>query len=238
MSFSLTIISGLIVAPVVALLAASAPLPAPPGLTPFTPVDRVLRTVNAVPTAASLGAWHELLGSEPHVAGTDGDLREIARIQAAFVGMGITTAVEEFDALLPQPTEGIVEIVGATDIAQPVDGSRRGVIALPTVERNLAEDPATAHPGLTFGWNAYSATGDVTAGVVYANYGTKADFAKLKELGVDCTGKVVLARYGGNFRGYKVKFAEEAGAAALIIYTDPADTGVTKGKVWPAGGWA
>ena len=221
----------------VALLCAGAPLPAA-GITPFTPVDRALRMLNAVPTAASLGAWHELLGSEPHVAGTDGDLREIARIQNAFVDMGITTTVEEFDALLPQATEALVEIVGATDITPPVDGTRRGVIALPTVERNLAEDPATTHPGLTFGWNAYSASGDVTAGIVYANYGTKADFAKLKALGIDCKGKVVLARYGGNFRGYKVKFAEEAGAAALIIYTDPADTGVTKGKVWPAGGWA
>ena len=221
----------------VALLCAGAPLPAA-GITPFTPVDRALRMLNAVPTAASLGAWHELLGSEPHVAGTDGDLREIARIQNAFVDMGIATTVEEFDALLPQATEALVEIVGATDIAPPVDGTRRGVIALPTVERNLAEDPATTHPGLTFGWNAYSASGDVTAGIVYANYGTKADFAKLKAMGVDCKGKVVLARYGGNFRGYKAKFAEEAGAAALIIYTDPADTGVSKGKVWPAGGWA
>lgn len=221
----------------VALLCAGAPLPAA-GITPFTPVDRALRMLNAVPTAASLGAWHELLGSEPHVAGTDGDLREIARIQNAFVEMGIATTVEEFDALLPQATEALVEIVGATDIAPPVDGTRRGVIALPTVERNLAEDPATTHPGLTFGWNAYSASGDVTAGVVYANYGTKADFAKLKALGIDCKGKVVLARYGGNFRGYKAKFAEESGAAALIIYTDPADTGVNKGKVWPAGGWA
>jgi len=223
--------------PVVALLCAGAPVPAA-GITPFTPVDRALRMLNAVPTAASLGAWHELLGSEPHVAGTDGDLREIARIQSAFVEMGIATTVEEFDALLPQATEALVEIVGATDIAPPVDGTRRGVIALPTVERNLAEDAATTHPGLTFGWNAYSASGDVTAGIVYANYGTKADFAKLKALGIDCKGKVVLARYGGNFRGYKAKFAEEAGAAALIIYTDPADTGANKGKVWPAGGWA
>ncbi len=223
--------------PVVALLCAGAPVPAAV-ITPFTPVDRALRMLNAVPTAASLGTWHELLGSEPHVAGTDGDLREIARIQNAFVDMGIATTVEEFDALLPQATEALVEIVGATDITPPVDGTRRGVIALPTVERNLAEDPATTHPGLTFGWNAYSASGDVTAGIVYANYGTKADFAKLKALGIDCKGKVVLARYGGNFRGYKAKFAEEAGAAALIIYTDPADTGVNKGKVWPAGGWA
>ena len=65
------IFSGVIAEPVVALLCAGAPLPAA-GITPFTPVDRALRMLNAVPTAASLGAWHELLGSEPHVAGTDG----------------------------------------------------------------------------------------------------------------------------------------------------------------------
>lgn len=200
--------------------------------------DRLLSAVNAVPSAKSLASWHDLLGSEPHVAGTSGDEREIARLRDAFVAMGLSTSVEEFDALLPQPIDAIVEIVGGADLPPAAPGGRRGVIALPTVERNLAIDPATAHPGLGFGWNAYSASGDVTAGIVYANYGTKQDFAKLKEWGIDCRGKIVLARYGGNFRGYKAKFAEEAGAAALLIFTDPADAGSVKGKVWPEGGWA
>ena len=207
------------------------------GAPPALPSDRLLERVNALPETASIARWHELLGSEPHIAGTEADARVIERIRAAFVAMGLETVVEEFDAVLPQPREGLVEIVGGPAMPAAQEG-RRGVIALPITERNLAEDPATAHPGLTFGWNAFSATGDVTAGVVYANYGTDRDFARLREWGIDCKGKVVLARYGGNFRGYKARFAEEAGAAALVIYTDPADGGFAKGKVWPEGGWA
>jgi N-acetylated-alpha-linked acidic dipeptidase len=208
------------------------------GPAPAAASERLIAAVNAVPTAASLARWHELLGSEPHVAGTPGDARAIARIRDAFVAMGLTVAVEEFDALLPQPSEALVEIVGGPEMPPPGAGGRRGVIALPTVERNLAIDPSTAHPGLTFGWNAYSGSGDVSAGVVYANRGTKRDFELLREWGVDCRGKVVLARYGGNFRGFKAKFAVEAGAAALVIFTDPADAAPAKGKVWPEGGWA
>jgi N-acetylated-alpha-linked acidic dipeptidase len=90
-------------------------------------------------------------------------------------------------------------------------------------------------PTLWKGWNAYSGSGDVTAEVVYANYGTIADFEKLKELGIDTKGKIILARYGGNFRGFKAKFAEASGAAGLIIFTDPKDAGYTRGLVYPEG---
>ena len=90
-------------------------------------------------------------------------------------------------------------------------------------------------PTLWKGWNAYSGSGDVTAEVVYANYGTIADFEKLKELGIDTKGKIILARYGGNFRGFKAKFAEASGAAGLIIFTDPKDSGYAKGLVYPDG---
>ena len=198
--------------------------------------EAYLDAVNRLPTAAALARWHELLGSEPHVAGTEGDRRCIERIRAAFVAMGLRTTVEEFVVPLPQPVSALVEIVEAEDV--PVAARGRGVVPLPVVERNLAEDPSLAHPGLTFGWNAFSASGDVTAGVVYANYGTKADFERLRALGIDCRGKIVLARYGGNFRGFKVRFAEDAGAAAVLVYTDPADSGSSKGPVWPEGGWA
>ena len=78
---------------------------------------------------------------------------------------------------------------------------------------------------LTIGWNAYSGNGDVTAAVVYANYGTREDFETLRELGIGVKGHIVVARYGHNFRGYKAKFAEAAGAVGLIIYTDPDDSG-------------
>ena len=76
------------------------------------------------------------------------------------------------------------------------------------------------------------------AGVVDANRGRREDFARLRELGVDCTGQIVLVRYGGNYRGFKVRFAEEAGAAGLAIFTDPGDSGDDRGPTWPDGGWA
>lgn len=202
-----------------------------------------LRALKAIPTPAKLREWHDLLGSEPHVAGTDGDAREIRRIELAFSQMGLEVETHDFWPLLARPIAARVEIVedansnhAGGSIGDPSSSSRRGV--LPVIEKNLAEDPAAAHPDLTWGWNAYSASGDVTAEVVYANYGTREDFTRLKDLGIDLKGKIVIARYGGNFRGYKAKFAEEAGAVGLIIYIDPGDSGYTKGDVYPTGTWA
>lgn len=99
----------------------------------------------------------------------------------------------------------------------------------------LDEDPFSSNPLLWKGWNAYSGSGDVTAEVIYVNYGRKEDFEMLKKLGISIKGKIVIARYGGNFRGYKAKFAEANGAIGLIIYTDPKDSGYTKGLVYPEG---
>ncbi|TMZ54752.1 aminopeptidase, partial [Klebsiella pneumoniae] len=87
------------------------------------------------------------------------------------------------------------------------------------------------------GYNAYSPAGDVTADVVYVNYGLPEDYATLKDLGVDVEGKIVLARYGNSFRGVKSQVAEEHGAAGVILYSDPADDGFTRGPVYPDGPW-
>ncbi len=227
--------------------------------------------LNAVSDPQRLRAWHDLLASEPHIAGTAGDQRLIEALVRAFTDMGIDDVqVHEFWALLAEPVDAKLEIVSVRDAADddrsntgpgplgppapPTDpdvdnaaqprprsggaGVRRGVLALPLTEDNLLDDPYMAHPGLSFGWNAYSGSGDVTAGVVYANYGTKQDFETLRSLGIDCTGKIVLARYGGNYRGFKVKYAEQAGAAGVVIYTDPDDAGFRKGATYPEGGWA
>ena len=186
-----------------------------------------------------LGRFHDLLATEPHVAGTPGDLRQIARIQQAFTGMGLATQVQWFRCLLARPEKALLEIVDEREQPAGAPPQARGVLPLTVNERNLAEDPATAHPDLTFGWNAYSGNGDITAPVVYANYGLREDYDRLRELGVEVKGKIVLVRYGKCFRGYKARFAEERGAAGLLIYTDPADAGFSKGKVWPeGGGWA
>jgi len=111
-------------------------------------------------------------------------------------------------------------------------------IPLNNQENILKDDPYSAHPDLTPGWVAFSGSGDVTAEVVYANYGRKEDFEKLREMGISITGKVVLARYGFNFRGFKVKYAQEMGAAAVLMYTDPADMGYAKGATYPEGRFA
>ena len=210
------------------------------------------------PDAARLAEFHELLASEPHVAGTPGDARTIERLRAAFEKMGEglpgwTVEVHDFYPLLSRPVKAKLEIVGvdlgaATATADPSTATtpvsapqpaRRGVLPLAVTEPNLAIDPATAHPDLDIAWNAWSGSGVAEAGVVYVNYGRREDFERLAALGIDPRGKIAIARYGGNFRGYKAKFAEAAGCVGLVIFTDPADSGFTKGKTWPDGGtWA
>lgn len=216
--------------------------------------DATMARLRAAPSTEQLRRWHDLFGSEPHVAGTPGDARVIARLHGAFVAMGLEVEVQEIHPLLARPVDALLELVEmgtsssdasrASDTAITPTGStapaasahRRGVISLALQERNLLEDPSTAHPGLSYGWNAYSGSGDVEAEVVYVNYGTRADFDALAEMDVDPRGRILLARYGGNFRGDKVRFAEAVGAAAMIVYGDPAD--VVRGEVYPDGGWA
>lgn len=184
------------------------------------------RSLNESASVRSLGAFHEVLAAEPHVAGTGGDLRVIQTIAAEFEKAGLEVQVHWIWPYLSRPIAAELQIVSPTQEA------------LPLTEPPIDADPDTRHPELTVGFNAYSGSGDATAEVVYANYGRKEDFEALKALGVDCRGKIVVARYGGNYRGYKAKFAEQAGAAGLIIYTDPADSGYMRGLMYPEGGWA
>ncbi len=188
--------------------------------------QRLEKSLNAVPSPTSLRAYHDLVGTVPHVAGTPGDLAVADMLASEFESMGLEVEKQELWVYLARPVAAAVEIVS------PVKRS------LPLREDVLAEDKYSAHADLTFGWNAFSGNGDVTAPIVYANYGTKEDFWKLRELGVKLDGKIVIARYGGNYRGYKAKFAEAAGAVGLIIYTDPANSGYARGLMYPEGGYA
>jgi N-acetylated-alpha-linked acidic dipeptidase len=106
-------------------------------------------------------------------------------------------------------------------------------------EDAVAQDPSSQRPDLPGAYNAYSASGDVTAEVVYAHGGNPADFALLRERGIDVRGKLVLVRYSNpySFRGFKVMNAEKAGAAGVIIYSDPAEDGARRGKTFPDGPW-
>ena len=198
--------------------------------------DRLLDSIRSVPTPESLAGWHEVLGSEPHVAGSAGDRKVISGIADAFREMGLETEVWWFEPLLSEPVKASLTILG--DEPSTPGGRRRGIQSLALTEKELLADPATRHPELDWGWNAYSASGVVEAGVVYANRGMLEDFRRLKEMGIDVSGKIVLARYGGGYRGYKARFAEEAGAVGLLMYLDPGDYGDGRGPTWPNGGWA
>ncbi|MHC5012288.1 MAG: glutamate carboxypeptidase, partial [Planctomycetota bacterium] len=175
----------------------------PPRLPPPSETQQAYVTLlNSIPTADRLSAWHDLFCEEPHPAGTEADTRMVEKLAQAFADLGLEVDVDPFHAYLPRFVRAQLAVV--------LPGGGR--IALPLRERPVREDPATLHPDVTPGWNAYSGSGEVEAEVVYANYGTKEDFEQLAELGVSVEGKIVVARYGKNFRGFKAKFAEAAGA--------------------------
>ena len=164
------------------------------------------------------------LTERPHVVGSKTNEEVIRYIGEVMSEAGLDVINYPYDVYLPKhPGSSLIEIVTP---------SRQ---VLNQKEDIISDDPFTKDSLLWKGWNAFSGSGDVTAEIVYANYGRKEDFETLKELGVDIKGKIVIARYGGNFRGYKAKFAEANGAAGLIIYTDPKDSGFTRGLVYPEG---
>lgn len=164
------------------------------------------------------------LTAKPHVAGSKAN-EEVQNYMAKVMGdAGWDVKMYPYDIYMSkEPGNSLIEIV--TPIRQPLSQQ----------EDVVEEDKFSADPTLWKGWNAYSGSGDVTTEIVYANYGRKEDFEKLKEMGVETKGKIIIARYGGNFRGFKAKFAEASGAAGLIIYTDPADAGFAKGLTFPEG---
>ncbi|MGY6557895.1 MAG: M28 family peptidase [Nitritalea sp.] len=166
----------------------------------------------------------EVLTKEPHPAGSEANKRVEAYMAETMQAAGWEVKRYPYDVFLSkEPGTSLIEII------------RPHREPLSQQENEWEADPFLAHPDLGKGWNAFSGSGDVRGEVVYVNYGVKADFELLKKMGVDLKGKILIARYGGNFRGFKAKFAEEAGAAGLIIYTDPKDSGFTRGLTYPKG---
>ncbi|MFT5153053.1 MAG: N-acetylated-alpha-linked acidic dipeptidase, partial [Planctomycetota bacterium] len=174
---------------------------------------------------AQLRVFHDRIASEPHAAGSPGDQRVIESLATLFMDFGLEVEVHPFWTYISEPVSGKLEILTPA------------AVELPISERAIEGDPHSTGGGDSFGWNAYSGSGRAEGEVVYANYGRLEDFERLEELGVSCKDKIVLARYGGNYRGYKAKYAEAAGAAALVIYTDPKDAGWGRGLSYPEGGY-
>jgi N-acetylated-alpha-linked acidic dipeptidase len=180
----------------------------------------------AVPAPDSAREHLRRLTAEPHVAGTKEDYETAIYVRDQIRGYGVPAELKEYEVLLPYPKQpSILEIVG----------KRRE--RLTVKEAVVPEDPTSSSPKIIPLFNGYSPSGDVTAPLVYVNYGLPPDYEALKKLGVDVKGKIVLARYGNSFRGVKAKVAEENGAIGLIIYSDPSDDGYTQGDVYPKGPW-
>ena len=164
------------------------------------------------------------LTERPHVVGSKANTEVQRYMTQVMQNAGFKVTQYPYDVYLPKnPGNSLIEIVTPSRTV------------LNQKEDIIESDRFSSDPLLWKGWNAFSGTGDVTAEIVYANYGRKEDFELLKELGVEVKGKIVMARYGGNFRGFKAKFAEANGAAGLIIFTDPKYSGFTKGLVYPEG---
>ena len=180
----------------------------------------------AVPTPQSAREHLRVLTREPHIAGTKEDYDTAVYVRDQLRSYGLTADLKEYDVWLNYPnTPSVLELIT----------KRRQ--RLSTHEAVVPGDPSTSHPKITPLFNGYSANGDVTAPVVYANYGLPDDYKALQKKGVDVKGKIVLVRYGNSFRGVKAKVAEDQGAIGCIIYSDPADDGYMQGDVFPKGPW-
>ncbi len=180
----------------------------------------------SVPDPLSAEQHMKVLTAAPHVAGTPEDWKTAQYVAARFRAAGLDTSIVEYKVWLNYPGEVSVDVVAPSNVV--MHGPSREEVDGDKFQADARVMPA---------FSGYSPSGDVTANVVYANYGRPEDFRTLHEMGVDVHGKIVIVRYGENFRGVKVYLAQEMGAAALIIYSDPLDDGTTKGEAYPRGPW-
>ena len=209
------------------LLAAQSAPQAVFGYSDFSKEARIEKKFLSVPEAKLAGRHLKILTAEPHMSATPGDRKTADYVAEKFRAAGLETEIVPYRVLLNQPKEVRVEAYS--------DGGQL-LMSGPTRE-HVDGDPYQNNPRVTMPFNGSSGSGDVTGEVVYANYGRLEDFDVLAARRVDLHGKIVLCRYGQNFRGVKVYLAEQRGAAGVLLYSDPQDDGFTKGKVYPNGPW-
>ena len=180
----------------------------------------------ALPDPAKLRAYMERIAAHPHHIGTEYDRANAEWIRSLFAEWGWDVRIEEFDVLFPTPKERVVEMIEPTPFKATLE------------EPTVAVDPTSnQHTDQLPTYNAYSRDGDVTASLVYVNYGIPEDYEELQRLGVSVQGAIVIARYGRSWRGIKPKLAAEHGAVGCIIYSDPHEDGYFEGDVFPGGAW-
>lgn len=178
------------------------------------------------PDAKLAGEHLRFLTSAPHIAGSPEDRATAEYVARKYREAGLDTQIVEYRVWLNYPAEVSVDVIAPATVKMHA----------PNPER-VVGDPFQNDSRIVTAFNGYSPSGDAEADVIYANYGRPEDLQKLKEMGIDVRGKILLVRYGQNFRGVKSFVAEEASAAAVLIYSDPADDGWVKGDKYPAGPW-
>lgn len=181
----------------------------------------------AVPDARLAGEELKTLTAEPHLAASPEDRKTAEYVAQKFRAAGLETEIVPYRVLLNWPKVVRVEAY---------DANGKLLVNGPTPE-HVEGDPFEDNPNVVMPFNSSSASGDVTGEVVYANYGRPEDFDALAAQHIDLHGKIVLCRYGNNFRGVKVYLAQQRGAAGVLIYSDPQDDGYYRGDLWPQGPW-
>ena len=179
----------------------------------------------AIPSTDNLREYMRRLTAHPHHLGSVRDRENAEWILSQFREWGLDAEIEVFEPLFPTPKERVLEMVAPARFTAKLE------------EPAVAADPASAQKSEQLPtYNAYSIDGDVTAPLVYVNYGVPDDYERLERLGVSVKGAIVIARYGGGaWRGVRPKVAAEHGALGCIIYSDPREDGYFQGLVFPDG---
>ncbi len=180
----------------------------------------------AIPRPDSLREYMKRLAARPQHLGSAYGRNNAEWLRDKFRSWGLDASIETFDVLFPTPKERVLELTGATHfiakLQEPV------IPTDPTTSQREEQLPT---------YNAYSIDGDVTAPLVFVNYGIPADYEQLEKMGVSVKGAIVIAKYGQSWRGIKPKLAAEKGAIGCIIYSDPHDDGYHAGDVYPKGAY-
>ena len=177
----------------------------------------------SLPQAERLKQYMQRLSAEPHHIGSAAGKRNAEWMRDQLKAWGLDAKLEEFDVLFPMPRERVLELISPEKYTARLK------------EPALAEDADSGDENQLPSYNAYSGDGDVTAPLVYVNYGIPADYEQLARMGVDVKGKIVIARYGASWRGIKPKVAYQHGAVGCLIYSDPKEDGYYQGDVYPKG---
>jgi len=203
----------------------------PPAIQGFSPdsatSERAWESMfKSVPSPERMREYMQRLSAQPHHVGSPYDRDNAEWILARFKEWGLDAKMETFDVLFPTPRERAVELVEPKHFTAKLE------------EPALAVDPTSNQQAEQLPvYNAYSIDGDVTAPLVYVNFGVPDDYEQLDRLGVSVKGAIVIARYGGSWRGIKPKVAAEQGAVGCLIYSDPHEDGYFQGEVFPSGPW-